>query len=281
MPREDQIGAMRSLSVFPAIPLAFSLAASLAGLPAYAGSSDWHESEGGRIRLVTASQPDAEGQLHGVLEIDLKPGWKTYWRDPGDSGVPPQIAVDGRSVREAKLDFPAPTRHDDGYSEWAGYDRSVLLPVSFTLADGVAPAGDIAARVLLGICEKICIPVHADLVVDTARSSHEAVEEALVRNARTALPAQATPHFGVNLAASENGALKAEVSLPHGAQSAELFVAGEDGYAFATPVRETGSGKLVFRIPILARPAQRPSGMGVPYTLTSSAGAVSGFLPYP
>lgn len=268
---------MRSPFIFPVI----SLAAALVVLPAHAASSDWHENEGGRIRLVTASQPDAEGRLQGVLEIDLKPGWKTYWRDPGDSGVPPQITVDGKRLREAKLDFPAPSRHDDGYSEWAGYDRSVLLPVSFTLADGAAPMGSIAAQALVGICEKICIPVHADLEVDLAKPSHEAVEEALVRNARAALPGRAAADFGVSVIASENGVLEVEASLPHGAQSVELFVAGEEGYAFATPARKARDGRLVFQLPILAHPAQKPLGEGVPYTLTSSAGAVSGFLPYP
>lgn len=269
--------AMRITSAIAAA----SLAAFVAPLPAYAGSSGWHDSEGGRIRLVTASQPDASGQLNGVLQIDLKPGWKTYWRDPGDSGVPPQITVDGEQIREAKMAFPAPVRHDDGYSEWAGYDRSVLLPVSFTLPDGALPEGGIAATVLVGICEKICIPVHADLVVETAHPTHAVIEEALVRNAQAALPGAPTPGFGASLASSHGTAMMVTASVPQSTQSAELFVAGEDGYAFGTPVAKAGDGKFTFEVPVLSRPAEKPSGEGVPYTLTSSGGAVSGFLPYP
>ncbi len=54
-----------------------------------ASSSDWFETEGARIRLVTTGKPAADGKLKGMLDIELKPGWKTYWRDPGDAGVPP------------------------------------------------------------------------------------------------------------------------------------------------------------------------------------------------
>lgn len=258
-----------------------SLAACAALLPAHSASSGWHDSEGGRIRLVTTGQPDASGRLNGVLQIDLKPGWKTYWRDPGGSGVPPQIMVDPGRIREAKLAFPAPVRHDDGYSEWAGYDRSVLLPVSFTLAEKAIPAEGIAARILIGICEKICIPVHADLVVGAENPAHAVVEESLVQAARAALPGRASSGFGARLAGSHSSAMTVTASLPPAAETAELFVAGEDGYVFGTPVAKTGGGKLVFEVPVLSRPAARPPGAGVPYTLTSPAGAVSGFLPYP
>ncbi|RUX21351.1 hypothetical protein EOA27_06205, partial [Mesorhizobium sp. M2A.F.Ca.ET.037.01.1.1] len=65
------------------------------GLPAEASSSIWYNSEGGKVRLVTTGKPDEAGKIRGVLDIALKPGWKTYWRDPGDAGVPPQLDISG------------------------------------------------------------------------------------------------------------------------------------------------------------------------------------------
>ena len=57
---------------------------------------------------------DEKGVLQGALEIDLKPGWKTYWRDPGDAGVPPTIdATASSNVASAELSFPAPHRFDE------------------------------------------------------------------------------------------------------------------------------------------------------------------------
>ena len=77
--------------------------------PASASSSDWFETEGGRVRLVTTGQPDGDGNLTGILDIELKPGWKTYWRDPGDAGVPPTIDVAASpGVTGAEFSFPAP-----------------------------------------------------------------------------------------------------------------------------------------------------------------------------
>ena len=128
--------AMRST-----IPIATTLLMLGAANAAHAASSDWFEMEGASIRLVTAGRPDAEGRLRGMLDIKLKPGWKTYWRDPGDSGVPPTIDVSANpNITSAAFDFPAPQRHDDGGFLWAGYDYPIGLPVTFTLKDAAGPA---------------------------------------------------------------------------------------------------------------------------------------------
>ena len=78
-----------------ALPCLLLLAVSGSNLPAAAGSSDWFETEGARIRLVTIDEPTPEGTLKGTLEIALDAGWKTYWADPGDAGIPPQIDIAG------------------------------------------------------------------------------------------------------------------------------------------------------------------------------------------
>ena len=87
------------------------------------------------MRLVTSGKADEAGRIQGVLDIELKPGWKTYWRDPGDAGVPPQIDVSASTnITDAAFSFPPPQRHDDGYGKWAGYNHPVSLPVTFTLS---------------------------------------------------------------------------------------------------------------------------------------------------
>ncbi|TIW88948.1 MAG: hypothetical protein E5V51_06740, partial [Mesorhizobium sp.] len=135
-------------------------------LPATASSSAWYNSEGGKVRLVTSGKPDDAGRIRGILDIALKPGWKTYWRDPGDAGVPPQLDISASTnIADATLSFPAPQRHDDGYGKWAGYNYPVSLPVTFTLSTPNQPAV-IDADVFLGICETICIPVQTRLSVD-------------------------------------------------------------------------------------------------------------------
>ena len=158
------------------------------GLPAAASSSAWYDSEGGKVRLVTSGKPDEAGRIHGVLEIALKPGWKTYWRDPGDAGVPPQIDVSASTnITDAAFSFPPPQRHDDGYGKWAGYNHPVSLPVTFTVSSP-GDAAVIDADIFLGICETICIPVQTRLSVDPAADPDNAEDAAPVSYTHLTLP---------------------------------------------------------------------------------------------
>lgn len=256
-------------------------AALLASSNAHASSSEWHQAEGGRFRLVTSGQPDADGKLKGVLDIELKPGWKTYWRDPGDSGVPPQVDVSAsQNVSSADVAYPAPARHDDGYSKWAGYDYPVGLPVTLTLGSASAPT-KIVADVFMGVCETICVPVQARIELDPGIDPDNPGDANLVQAAFAALPKLASAHFGASVAASVGEMLTIAATLPDGGKGADLFVAGADGYLFGTPERHEQDGKLTFSIKVLERPKSAPAGKGIPYTLTSPGGAVDGFLPYP
>lgn len=253
--------------------------AILAASPASASSSSWYEAEGGRLRLVTTGAPDAAGRLKGVLQIDLKPGWKTYWRDPGASGVPPSIDVSASPlVASAVIDFPAPEHHFDGAATWAGYDQPVSLPVTFTMrASG--KVGVIDALVFLGICETICVPVQTQLPVDTDAGRDDVADAATVAAAWAALPQAATQDFGAKAVASDDKSVTLEVIAPSAGQ-AELFLAGSEGYMFslAKPVAE--AGKPVWKADIITRPRQKPAGDGLHYTLVTPGGAVSGLLPY-
>ncbi|MEP9385733.1 protein-disulfide reductase DsbD domain-containing protein [Mesorhizobium sp. KR9-304] len=254
------------------------LFALLIAAPARAASSDWFEMEGARVRLVTAGKPDALGRLRGALDIELKPGWKTYWRDPGDAGVPPTIDASANpNIDTVAFDFPAPQRHDESDFKWAGYDYPVALPVTFKFKD---PAGSatIDANVFLGVCETICVPVQAKLAVDPGADDPEDV--AAVSAAFADIPPPARPDFGLKVA-SKPGDAKAllEVTSPGDAGTAELFLAGEDGYVLSTPDREIRDGTTFFVVEV-TRPDEAPTGPGLHYTLVTEHGAVSGFLPY-
>ena len=262
------------------LPVSLAMAASLAAAnSAYASSSDWFEMEGARVRLVTAGAPDAEGRIKGVLDIDLKPGWKTYWRDPGESGVPPTVDVSSNpNVEGAALDFPAPQRHDEGDFQWAGYDYPVRLPVTFTLKDTSA-GGAIDADVFLGVCETICVPVQAKLAVDPSSDPDNVADGQAVKKAFAAVPSAATPDFGVEIVETAGDKIVLRANLPDGTDVAELFIASEDGYVLDTPVREVRGGKTFFLADVV-QPDEEPAGRGLPYTLVTGAGAVNGLLPY-
>lgn len=265
-----------------AIAAALLAAPAVAPSVALAAASDWHHVEGGAIRLVTDDAPDADGVLRGALEIRLKPGWKTYWRDPGSSGVPPSLTVTvGGEKAEVEIAFPAPTRFDDGYAVWAGYDRSVSLALTLRLPPGAglplsAPA---VADAFLGVCETICIPVQAELTAD--EDAGEAEHAAAVDAAFAALPQPERPDFGVRPQAGGDGTITVEATLPAGVSAIDLFVAGTDTLVLGVPERLGGpSAPARFAVPVLYGSEAGP-GENLAYTLVTSGGAVSGRLVLP
>src|SRR5262245_7846953 len=87
----------------------------LTAVPALAATGEWISDGKAKVRLV-AEGVDTAGRLRAGLEIALDPGWHTYWRSPGDSGVAPVIDFSGsRNVGPVETAFPVPERLDDGY----------------------------------------------------------------------------------------------------------------------------------------------------------------------
>jgi DsbC/DsbD-like thiol-disulfide interchange protein len=247
---------------------------------AFASSTQWFEAQGGRVRLVTTGEPDAEGRLKGMLDIHLDKGWKTYWRDPGEAGVPPQLDTStSTNVTAAELNFPAPQRHDDGYSVWAGYNSSVALPIIFHVGAPGKPVL-INADIFLGICETICIPIHTKLSLDPASAPSDAADAASVAAAFDALPMAARPDFSVSIVSQDDKAIVFEAKSPGDTAKAEFFLAGGEGYSFTTPKLEQKDGKTLFSVEVLDRPTAKPADSGLHYTLVTDKGAVSGLLPY-
>jgi DsbC/DsbD-like thiol-disulfide interchange protein len=258
------------------LPLVF-LFACIAAQPAFAASSAWHETTGGRVRLVTAGPVDAKGVLRGALQIELQPGWKTYWRDPGNSGVPPQIDIGANGEwSKADIEFPAPQWHRDDYGMWAGYDHSVALPVKLETLPGKTPAS-VSGSVFLGICETICVPLQAPLALDVDAAATPAEDSAIVDAAWDSLPKPADDAFRVSgISPGKDSELEVSVTAP--IQPVELFLAGQDGYMFGTP-KPLGDGR--FSLKVISRPKLKPAGPGLHYTLVTPQGAVSGLIDYP
>lgn len=263
----------------PRIPLLLAFVC-LSAAPALASSSQWLPNEGGRVRLVTSGLPDAQGRLNGVLQIDLKPGWKTYWRDPGSSGVAPSIDVSANTrIASVEIAFPAPQHHFDGVSTWAGYDYPVALPVTFQMRASGVP-GPIEAAVFLGVCESLCVPVQARLTVDPSVDPDNPGDAALVENAHITLPGPATAEFGAMVSEATDKAVTIEAYTSDAGEPTDFFLAGSDGYLFGTPKKVVSGDKTQFIASIITRPKQKPGGAGLHYTLSTAAGSVSGLLPY-
>lgn len=234
--RSNRFCAPCALSIATGLATAITLSC-FAPVQTFAASSAWSETEGGRIR-ITALEPSEDGTIRAVLDVELLPGWKTYWRDPGEAGVPPSLEFDGSTnIKDAVIHFPAPERIKDDYSIWAGYTYPVAFPITLS-QDNAGTASTLEANVFLGLCQSICIPFQTSFAVTIdAKTPANAFEKRLVHKAFMALPEQPGKGFDIVSAALEKDdpRLTLAIALPDGAKEAELFVTGPAGWYFETP----------------------------------------------
>ncbi|MCW1917262.1 protein-disulfide reductase DsbD family protein [Rhodobacter sp. KR11] len=153
----------------------------LLATPAMATSQD----EVLSARLLPGWQ-QADGSHMVALELTLAPGWKTYWRAPGDVGLPPSFDWQGsQNLDAARFHWPAPEVIASGDTVTLGYHDRLILPVTLT-TQGAGPLR-VDLSMDLGICKDICMPAHLEFhaVLEGAGAPDAAIAAALA-----AVPAQ-------------------------------------------------------------------------------------------
>jgi DsbC/DsbD-like thiol-disulfide interchange protein len=123
-------------------------------------ASPWQKSSHAAVRLLAGSRSGPV--LLGGIAVQLDPGWKTYWRTSGDSGVPPRFDFSkSENVEAVTVLWPAPTKFDDGAGGFSlGYHDQVVLPLRIVPKSNDKPV-TLRANISYAVCEKICIPVDA------------------------------------------------------------------------------------------------------------------------
>src|SRR3954464_3464045 len=162
--------------MMPIVPvLAAAVVVSSLALEARAqDSSVWQKDSHSAVRLVAGSRSGAV--LLGGIAFQLQPGWHTYWRNPGDSGVPPRFDFSrSDNLETVTVLWPAPMKFDDGAGGTAlGYGKQVVLPLRIVAKNTDRPV-TLRADISYAVCEKICIPVEAsaELAFNSVVSSED------------------------------------------------------------------------------------------------------------
>lgn len=108
---------------------------------------------------VLSGWTTSQGTRMAGLRIKLAPGWKTYWRAPGDAGIPPHVNFSGsENVAATALMWPVPEVFDQAGMRSIGYETEVVVPVEVTPTTG-SGAMTLTGTLDIGVCEEICIPV--------------------------------------------------------------------------------------------------------------------------
>ncbi len=207
---------------------------SLACLPF---SSKTFAAQTWRAKFVT-------GQFDGTyyqmgLHVSLDQGWKTYWRNPGEAGVPPAITAEAANFDSLRVDFPLPTRFKDESGEAIGFHDEVLFPIYLKPRN---PSQPVITKLsaFFGVCDKVCIPATVDREI-TFSSQTVADNAVLLSRWQSKVPKQAP-------IVSANKIIDGHLVLDLTQKFDDLFIEGPDRFYFRKPDFARQSGKAWIKI---------------------------------
>lgn len=248
-----------------------------------AAVTPWVEAQAARVRLLAGADQPGKGVLAGV-EIVMAEGWKTYWRNPGEAGVPPNFDWSGSSnTASIKVGYPAPMRISDPAAEMIGYKTSVLFPISVMPQVPGEPV-DLRLTLEFAVCREICIPAQATLELKLpparrlgAPAAALAAAQARVPRAQGSLRASDPQLLAVRSTLSgPSPRLEIDAAFPGGNGGADLFLEPPDGIfvPMAQKLSAAGDGRVRFLVDLTrAGNAEELKGKDLKLTLVSDAGA--------
>lgn len=245
-----------------------------------ANESPWSEDVRSSVRLIAGANKNGDAQLRAGIEIKMQPGWKTYWRYPGDSGVPPHLDFAGsENLKDVKVLYPAPHLFTDETGQSLGYKEKVIIPLAVSPQQPGKPAR-LRLKIDYAVCEKLCVPAEgrAELVLGVDESSHNLELAA----AESRVPKQVTAAQAGLTARRVNSGPKPVVIVDLGAptnQTVELFVEGPTpqwALPIPKPVQATPAGRAQFSFELDGLPpGVDPKGqLDLTFTVVTSERAI-------
>ncbi len=186
----------------------------------------------------------ASGTYLGALRLTLKDGWKTYWRAPGDAGIPPQFDWNGsQNVGDVSITWPAPEVFVQNGLQSIGYTHQLVLPVEITPLNPAKPVrlrGDMD----LGVCKDVCIPERLDFdhTLDADAGRNPAIAAALAQRPYSAKEARVTAATCQLTPTSDGMHIEARVTMPSAGGNEIAVIEPGNPVLWAAPPKTTRQG---------------------------------------
>src|SRR3954469_2039515 len=245
-------------------------------LPARAqDSSAWQKDSHSAVRLLAGSRSGPV--LLGGIAFQLQPGWKTYWRTPGDSGVPPRFDFSkSENIEAVTVLWPAPVKFDDGAGGHSlGYHDQIILPLRIVAKNADKPA-TLRAAINYAVCEKLCIPVEANAelpITSVASTEDSALFAALDTVPKPANVGDPNPLTIRDVKRDGKSTVLVDVVSPDG-KDVSLFVEGPTpdwGLPVPEPLNESPPGVKRFAFELEGvPPGTNPEGAALKLTLVGA-----------
>jgi len=239
----------------------FVFSTLLAGAPAPSGAvpqaTEWIRHDHSELRMVRGIMR-GDGAIELGIHIKLSEGWKTYWRVPGDSGLPPQFNLNRSvNVRDFEVLWPAPIRFRDEFGDNIGYKKEVLFPLIVMPQDGTKPV-TVKVNISYAVCSDVCIPVQADLSLNIPMQSILPRHAADIARFMRLVPQPPEKVSGLKVAkvtvdqGGKRRHLVVDVVCEDPARKMDIFVEGSESLFFGVPFEAAGApaGQKRFRVPV-------------------------------
>lgn len=252
-------------------------------------TSAWAEEEQAAARLIASRDGlGDDGIVRAGIEFAMQPGWKVYWRSPGDAGFPPQPNFEGSENADiSPLSWPVPLRFSVLGLETLGYEDSVILPFTVQAID-ITKESMVSANIRYLTCKEICIPYDAKvtMTIPAGNGAPTALAHTIgqfdSRVPRTASAAR----LGISEAWTEHSekglyvVASATSEIPF--KGPDLYLEGPIGLGFGAPATRLSNAKqsAILRIPVsgfLGTPAEaaaKLSGSSFIFTLLDGGRAM-------
>lgn len=206
-----------------------------------------------KLALVSGGMRD--GMLLAGLHVTLAPEWKTYWKMPGESGIPPQFDWSGSAnLKSVNVEYPAPSRFTDASGDAIGYHDEVLMPL---LVEPQVAGQPVSLRLalMIGVCRDICIPVRSELSLDMATAASD-LRVAVWRQRVPQRAASAAENVVMSAQIRPQGAGKPVLALQVEGTPADIFVEQDDGAYFGRPAPGASPGEWLLTVSNVSDPGK-------------------------
>ena len=210
-------------------------------VPASTQSSFKHST----VRLISGGR--TEQQLTAGVDIQMADGWKTYWKIPGDSGVPPVFDWSrSHNVKNIEVLWPAPHRYEDITGKSIGYKKRVVFPLKITPSDASRP---VLLHIVLdyAICSDICVPARAELQARIGDGNGNFEGQSLISKFIALTPVRRPAGDMINKVSARPGkkgprlVISFRSALP---EDTDILVEGMEEAYFEAPVPLQNNGKF-------------------------------------
>lgn len=204
----------------------------------------------------------ADGHYMAALDLNLAPAWKTYWRAPGEAGIPPVFDWAGSAnLKSVRFHWPSPQVIDLNGMKSIGYLNDLVLPVEVVAQDPTQPV-TLSLNMDLGICHDICMPAHLTFA---AILQGDGVKDSRIVAALANLPKQAQGAICKIEPIADGLRVQATLNLPSlGADETVVFETN-DPQVWVAEAQTARQGGVLTSAADLVLPS------GVPFTLDRSA----------